>query len=593
MSNQQVVAPRTSANGFGPRRGERDIKPHSTAKSSGILNGGKLTHASPSRDRLMYVTTYLIGLRVEVHVKNGSVVSGIFHAANIEKDFGVVLEMAQTTKGSRGQKSLSDIVKKPQKMVIPARDIVQIVAKDVALTIDELMSNGNASEKKKDLLIDSVISQSRHVEERELERWAPDGDDSDCLELETMHGGKKWSRNWDQFETNEALFGVKSTFNEEIYTTKLVKGPHMRELEMHASRLAREIEGEDTDDLHLAEERGIEFLDNVDIDEELRYSAVTRDNWRSREAQTDSWRRSNETQTDSWRSRESQTESWRRPAETQSDSWRNHQGGQNRNAISDYENASVDALGSANVDPPLGLSTSSSVDIDSIDHRVVTSEFVENKSVTINEGTRSEEKKIKDDSDKCTNNVIPDSKPSDTVKASASEDLKKSKSYKTTENEPESARPGSSTSNASEKVSGPGLSRSSSIASLASDKSSLNPNAKEFKLNPNARSFTPTTSNLRPPVPVVPDPSFYYPPNIPPVQHMHTVPMAMGMGAPFGGQQPFVYNQQSGAPLQQAYMPPNAPPFGQQMMIGQPQPRPVYYMQTYTPPEMQFRGRGF
>lgn len=65
---------------------------------------------------------------------------------------------------------------------------------DVALTIDELMSAGNASEKKKDLLIDSVISQSRHVEERELERWAPDGDESDCLELETMYGGRKWSR---------------------------------------------------------------------------------------------------------------------------------------------------------------------------------------------------------------------------------------------------------------------------------------------------------------------------------------------------------------------------------------------------------------
>lgn len=56
------------------------------------------------------------------------------------------------------------------------------------------MSNGNASEKKKDLLIDSVISQSRNVEERELEKWAPDGDESDCLELETLHGGRKWSR---------------------------------------------------------------------------------------------------------------------------------------------------------------------------------------------------------------------------------------------------------------------------------------------------------------------------------------------------------------------------------------------------------------
>ena len=49
------------------------------------------------------------------------------------------------------------------------------------------------------------------------------------------------------------MFGVKSTFNEDLYTTKLERGPHMRELEKHASRIAREIEGEDTEDLHLAE----------------------------------------------------------------------------------------------------------------------------------------------------------------------------------------------------------------------------------------------------------------------------------------------------------------------------------------------------
>lgn len=72
--------------------------------------------------------------------------------------------------------------------------------------------------------------------------------------------------------------------------------------------------------------------------------------------------------------------------------------------------------------------------------------------------------------------------------------MKKNKSCKTSEHEPFdsfssgkagptteppntwSARPGSSTSNTSERVGG--LSRTSSVASLASDKSSLNPNAK-------------------------------------------------------------------------------------------------------------------
>lgn len=62
-----------------------------------------------------------------------------------------------------------------------------------------------------------------------------------------------FGRGWDQFETNEVLFGVKSTFNEELYTTKLERGPQTRELEKQALRIAREIEGEDTHDLHLAE----------------------------------------------------------------------------------------------------------------------------------------------------------------------------------------------------------------------------------------------------------------------------------------------------------------------------------------------------
>ena len=60
-------------------------------------------------------------------------------------------------------------------------------------------------------------------------------------------------RGWDQFEANATLFGVKSTFNEELYTTKLDRGPNMREREREASRIAREILGEDTKDLHLAE----------------------------------------------------------------------------------------------------------------------------------------------------------------------------------------------------------------------------------------------------------------------------------------------------------------------------------------------------
>lgn len=42
-----------------------------------------------SHDRLVYFTACLIGQQVEVHVKDGSIYSGIFHATNAEKDFGM------------------------------------------------------------------------------------------------------------------------------------------------------------------------------------------------------------------------------------------------------------------------------------------------------------------------------------------------------------------------------------------------------------------------------------------------------------------------------------------------------------------------
>lgn len=53
---------------------------------------------------------------------------------------------------------------------------------------------------------------------------------------------------------------MKSTFDEELYTTKLERGPQMRQLEKEAIRIAREIQEEDTKDLHLAEVNSLLIL---------------------------------------------------------------------------------------------------------------------------------------------------------------------------------------------------------------------------------------------------------------------------------------------------------------------------------------------
>ncbi|KAH9559096.1 hypothetical protein CY35_06G041800 [Sphagnum magellanicum] len=243
----------------------------------GASPGGERTE---QEQRLLFIHTCLIGQLVEVQTKNGLVYSGIFHAINNDnKEFGVVLKMARlirdgAVKGGKSE-AVKDAQRKPpsKSVLIHGKDFVQIIAKDVLLSGDTL-PNGRARENRAEIVTDAVLSQVPHRElERELMPWKPDDDASENLSLNFSH---TW-RSWDQFETNKALFGVESTFNEELYTTKLERGPQMREREREALRIAREIEGQTTRNIHLAEERGMRLTSEVEaMDEESRYSSVLR-----------------------------------------------------------------------------------------------------------------------------------------------------------------------------------------------------------------------------------------------------------------------------------------------------------------------------
>lgn len=53
---------------------------------------------------------------------------------------------------------------------------------------------------------------------------------------------------WDQFQANEQKFGLKSDYNENIYTTTIDKSnPLYRQREAEAERIAQEIEGASVD----------------------------------------------------------------------------------------------------------------------------------------------------------------------------------------------------------------------------------------------------------------------------------------------------------------------------------------------------------
>lgn len=84
------------------------------------------------------------------------------------------------------------------------------------------------------------------------------------------------STSWDQFEINEKLFGVTSTYKEEIYTTPLDKNSEEYKLRINeAEAIAQQIEGLVETNPHVMEERGKD--DSGILDEEERYGAVIRD----------------------------------------------------------------------------------------------------------------------------------------------------------------------------------------------------------------------------------------------------------------------------------------------------------------------------
>ena len=124
---------------------------------------------------------------------------------------------------------------------------------------------------------------------RQLEKWVPDHDVADIGSLEAAAAAKgargassssssSATGGWNQFAANEAKFGVKTNYSEDVYTTKIDAG-RAGISAAEADRIAREIERGVggtlmTANAHLAEERGGELAD--DVDEEALYSSVGR-----------------------------------------------------------------------------------------------------------------------------------------------------------------------------------------------------------------------------------------------------------------------------------------------------------------------------
>lgn len=146
-----------------------------------------------------------------------------------------------------------------------AKDVVDLAAQGVRFDQAQRKPAQNGAARFK---TDTDISGGFAARERALQPWeAPaDGPNDSTFGLDSSNNGQ-----WDQFAVNEQKFGVKTTFDESYYTTVIDRShPQYKEREVKAERLAREIEGQSSNNAHIAEERNQKAADEVVDDEETK-----------------------------------------------------------------------------------------------------------------------------------------------------------------------------------------------------------------------------------------------------------------------------------------------------------------------------------
>nr|KAJ3420366.1 hypothetical protein HK105_005751 [Polyrhizophydium stewartii] len=166
------------------------------------------------------------GSRVHLVLLDGSEFEGVCKTYTATR--ATLREARRITPGNSGS---SPVIRE---LVVPAADVVSMSARSVEAVPTTKTSDSHGFK------TDTAISGgSGFGQQRVLQKWTPSADDQGvALSLDDAPSG-----HWDQFAANESLFGVKTDFKEEIYTTVVDKSdPNFRKREAEAARLAAEIE---------------------------------------------------------------------------------------------------------------------------------------------------------------------------------------------------------------------------------------------------------------------------------------------------------------------------------------------------------------
>ncbi|ODH38195.1 hypothetical protein ACO22_02526 [Paracoccidioides brasiliensis] len=235
-----------------------------------------------ANDRLTFLLAACIGLNATITTRSGEKYSGIFSGSSLESnESSFTLKMTQRCSSPQPDRSRSNALSDhaspymgsgvDYQMVFNVQDIVDVGVENVTTSgIAAKEQNGTPTGFK----TDADISGGHAIRERELQRWEPGTDAPADMSLESSG-----SANWDQFEVNERLFGATTSYDENLYTTRIDRSdPSYKRKEAEAARIAREIESSDTDNVHMREERGL-IAENDYTNEEDKYSGVRRDDF--------------------------------------------------------------------------------------------------------------------------------------------------------------------------------------------------------------------------------------------------------------------------------------------------------------------------
>ncbi|KAH8695699.1 hypothetical protein GQ44DRAFT_634871 [Phaeosphaeriaceae sp. PMI808] len=247
---------------------------HNSTTSSGQI-GTPMRHLS---DRMMYLLANLTGLPGIITLKNGEKYSGVLSGTSLDPSelryvFKMVKKLLQpvTTQTNGTGDAPDDYVGAGDYHVMSfdMGDVADFNVNNVVLDKSQAKGQNGTS----GFRTDTDISGNAAIRERDLQKWEPSELDQD-LSLDST--GR--STDWDQFSTNERLFGVKSNYDETFYTTTINRSdPQYAQRAARAEKIAREIEASSALNPHVREERGGHTTTDEGGDEEDKYSGVRRD----------------------------------------------------------------------------------------------------------------------------------------------------------------------------------------------------------------------------------------------------------------------------------------------------------------------------